>query len=211
MGYLADAAGADGADVDYRLGHRVEHGPASLQDLRRAADEHRQVAGLSALHAAADRRIQHVHAPGPQLVVDAADQRGGVRRVVDVDRAGPDAGSNAVVAQHDRLHLGWARHAGADDIRPLSHVFGGVGPRRARVEQGSGGVPTQVVDGEVEARRGYLSRHRAADVPDADESDSHLRCLPWCSVRRIIAQTGPRLFTLVGTSDLRAHTTDYPE
>ena len=98
--------------------------------------------------------------------------------MVDVDRAGSDAGRNAVVAQHRALHLGGARHAGADDIRPLSYVLGGVGPRRARVQQRRRGVPTQVVDGEVEARRGYLSRHRAADVPDADESDSHFEVPP---------------------------------
>ena len=148
---ILQRAAADGADVAHALGQGVEDGAGPIEDGGLAADHYEEVARLRAFRPAAHRGVEHVDVARLECFMDAAHEQRGVRGVVDVEGAGPDALEDPLRAQEDLLHFDRPGETRGYDLAGGGEGGGGVGPPRAGGEQGGRVLAADVVHGELVA------------------------------------------------------------
>jgi len=122
------------AEVHHEVADGVENRAGVLERVGRPADHHAQRPGAGALHAAADRRVEHGdtrrRVRGDR--VDGGGMHGAVHRH---HRARPGTGEHAVGAEHDRLDLGTVEHHDADHLGVSCRVGRRGGHRGTELDQ----------------------------------------------------------------------------
>ena len=138
-----------------------------------AAGHDQEIACLGALHAAADRRVQHRDMLFGEQRVHMPHQRRRVCRVVDIERAGFQVCDKAGGTEADRFHFFRAGQAGRDGI-----AFGGnrrrrVDPFGAGSEQLLGIGAAEVMHKKPVAGLQQLAGDRRPDIAGPDKPDVH--------------------------------------
>ncbi len=155
-------AGAELAAVISRAREPVEYLAAAVEHPAVAARVDRDVLGGRLGAGAADRAVEHMDATARQTAAQPLLQleRHGAR--LDHDRAGPGAGSNALLAEIGFLHRSRGRQRRDDDPRPRRDL--GTRARRltAQPRQSPARGRRYVVADDVEAGIEQVARESAA-------------------------------------------------
>ena len=124
------------ADVRYRIAHRLKHAPGAFDLVLVAADHDAERPVGCAFAAAADGRVEHLDALGAQLLGDIDGRLRADRAEIDDQRAGLNAGKDAVLAENDLLDVRRIADADGDNVAVGSNVGRAGACRRARLDQG---------------------------------------------------------------------------
>ena len=174
---------ADVAAIDDMGSDGVQHRLDRIVGGAVAAHHHGQGAGGRAVHAAADRGVQHGDAPRGAFVVDAPDGGGRIGGQVNIDIARRGGRHYALLAHHHRLHIPWHGQRGEHGVAAGHALRRGVSPGGAHFQQVGSRLPAQVVHRKLVAGLNHIGGHRIAHIAHANETSFHLIYAP-CTILR---------------------------